>query len=576
MPEATRAPGAFGGTVDVRYCNELREIAASATRGTRRAPTHSMCGPSLPATTGRGRRSNDTSIALVLASIFLIVLLPPSPIAAQTESPRADSPFDQSATQQPAAGAAQVVTVTCSAKLGERSSCAADTSKGVVLLRSMGEAPCLLGRTWGYDQTSIWVSDGCSAEFSTGLSAEPGTTKPKPPSHVPNVGFLLVDNPKGQVYFRLFSYARYLNQRNLDESYVDAFGNTKTVTQRQDIQLQKFFAPFSGWFLTPKMRYYLYVWSANTSQGDDAQVVGAGNLTWVFNRFVSVGAGITSLPSVRSTEGQFPYWIGVDDRLIADEFFRGSYTSGVWLKGDLHTKVKYQVMFANNLSTLGVSAAQLDNKLATQSLSVIWLPTTGEFGLWNTFGDYDYHEKVATRIGVHYTHSIEDKQSQPGTNGIENSQIRLTDGSIIFTPDLFGPGITVNEVDYRMSSVDAGVKYKGLSLEGEYYWRWLSNFTGVNTSGIANINDHGYQLQSSAMVVPKILQLYLSGSQVFGRYGDQWELRGGENWYVMKERGIRLNGELMYVNRSPVGYTAYPYPVGAKGTVFHINLEMNF
>ena len=56
------------------------------------------------------------------------------------------------------------------------------------------------------------------------------------------------------------------------------------------IQLQKFFAPFSGWFLTPKFRYYLYVWSANTSQGDDAQVVGAGNLTWNFNRFVSVGA----------------------------------------------------------------------------------------------------------------------------------------------------------------------------------------------------------------------------------------------------------------------------------------------
>ncbi len=126
----------------------------------------------------------------------------------------------------------------------------------------------------------------------------------------------------------------------------------------------------------------------------------------------------------------------MDDRLIADEFFRGSYTSGVWLKGELHTKVKYQVMFANNLSTLGVSAAQLDNKLDTQSYSVAWLPTTGEFGLWNTFGDYDDHQKVATRIGVHYTHSLEDKQSQPGTNGIENSQIRLTDGSIIFTPDL--------------------------------------------------------------------------------------------------------------------------------------------
>ena len=135
--------------------------------------------------------------------------------------------------------------------------CGADTSRGVVLLRSTGDAPCLLGRTWGYDQSSVWVSDG-------------------------------------------------------------------------------------------------------------------------------VGVGITSLPSVRSTEGQFPYWLGVDDRLIADEFFRGSYTSGVWLKGELHTKVKYHAMFASNLSTLGVSASQLDNRFDTQSYSVQWLPTTGEFGLYGT------------------------------------------------------------------------------------------------------------------------------------------------------------------------------------------------
>ena len=78
------------------------------------------------------------------------------------------------------------------------------------------------------------------------------------------------------------------------------------------------------------------------------------------------------------------------------------------------------------------------------------------------------------------------------------------------------------------------------------------------------------------MAVPKVLQLYTSWSQIFGRYGNSSEVRVGENWYFMKERGLRLNGEFMHVNKSPVGYTAYPYPVGANGTVFHINLEMNF
>ena len=107
------------------------------------------------------------------------------------------------------------------------------------------------------------------------------------------------------------------------------------MQRREDIQLNKFFLPFSGWFLSPKFRYYLYVWSANPSQGDPAQVVGAGNLSYAFNRYVTLGTGITSLPAVRSTEGQFPYWLGVDDRLTSDEFFRGSYTTGVWIKGEL-------------------------------------------------------------------------------------------------------------------------------------------------------------------------------------------------------------------------------------------------
>ena len=144
-------------------------------------------------------------------------------------------------------------------------------------------------------------------------------------------------------------------------------------------------------------------------------------------------------------------------------------------------------------------------------------------------------------FGIHWSHSLEDKQSQPGTNAIENSQIRLTDGSVVFTPDLFGPGISVNNVDYKMTSFDAGIKYRGMSLEGEYYRRWLTNFTGVNTGGIPDITDNGYQLQGSAMAVKDVLQLYLSGSQIFGDYGDPSEVRFGGSWYFRKQRGLRLN-----------------------------------
>jgi Protein of unknown function (DUF3011) len=479
------------------------------------------------------------------------------------------------AAQQTRAG----TVVTCASKIGERQVCPANTSRGVVLARSYGESACLLGKTWGYDDTGVWVADGCVADFLVAASGTPvPTTEPEKgaPRYVPNAGFLIVEQDKGEVYVRLFSYARYLNQKGLDATYTDAFGKVHTVVQREDAQLNKFFLPFSGWFLTPKFRYYLYVWSANTAQGDPAQVVGGGNISYVFNRYVTFGAGITSLPSVRSTEGQFPYWLGVDDRLIADEFFRGSYTTGFWLKGEIATKFKYMAMIANNLSTLGVSAAQLDNTFDTQSYMLQWLPTTGEFGLYGTFGDFDYHEKLATRLAVHYTRSTEDKQSQPATDSIENSQIRLTDGSVIFTPNLFGQDITVNRVKYQMTSVDGGLKYKGVALEAEYYWRWLSDYVGPNTASIPDISDHGYQLQVSAMPLPKLLQVYLGNSGIYGDYGDASEVRVGANWYPVKQRGFRVNAELIHVNDSPVGYTAYPMPVGSNGTIFHTNLELNF
>ena len=470
--------------------------------------------------------------------------------------------------------------IECSSQPGERSHCNANTASGVVLARSNGAAACLLGKTWGYDETGVWVSDGCSGVFisaaTTEEEAEVAPTREKTPRYVPNAGFLLFEGENGQIYMRLFTYVRYLNQLNLDPSYTDFFGNTHPVPQRQDIQLTKFFLPFSGWFMTPKFRYYLYVWSSNASQGDPAQVVGGGNISFTFNRWVTLGGGITSLPTVRSTEGQFPYWLGVDDRMIADEFFRGSYTTGIWLKGEILTDLKYMAMLANNLSTLGVSASQLDVGLNTQSFMLQWLPSTGEFGLYGTFGDFDYHEKVATRFGAHFTHSREDKQSQPGTNSIENSQIRLTDGSVIFTPDLFGPGIAVERVTYQMASVDAGVKYKGFSVEAEYYWRWLSKFSGPGTDVIADIDDHGFQVQASAMPIKNILQAYVSGSEILGHYGDGSDFRVGMNYYPLKRRGLRLNAEWLHLHHCPVGYTAVPYPVGGNGDVYTAVAEMNW
>ena len=390
----------------------------------------------------------------------------------------------------------------------------------------------------------------------------------------PNLGFRVADTERGDLNISIYTYARYLNQLGLDATYTDAFGNVKRVQQRQDFQLQKVQIKFLGWMFDPKFRYFLYAWTSNPSQGLPAQVVVAGNLNYTFKDWFSVGAGIRSLPGTRSVEGNFPFWLGVDSRLMADEFFRPSYTSGVWAWGKLGDKVDYIAMVGNNLSTLGVSAAQLDNGFNTVSTSLVWKPTTGEFG--PGFGDFEGHEKLATRLGAHFSYSEESKQSQPNSEGFENTQIRLSDGSVVFTPNLFGPGITVNDVTYKMTSLDAGLKYRGFSLEGEYYLRWLNHFHGPGAEGLPQRFDHGVQAQVSAMVIPKLLQVYSGGSTIFGQYGQPWDFRLGVNLHPFKNRVMRWNTEFLYLHKSAVGYTALPYPVGGNGAVFHTSWELAF
>ncbi len=450
----------------------------------------------------------------------------------------------------------QPTSVVCGSKAGERQTCAANTTAGVTLVKSLGTAACELGRTWGYDAKGIWVSDGCSAEFS--VAAAPQELG----RYSPTLGFKVADTAQGDLTIRAYSYVRYLSQRYTDPTYTDAFGNTRDIQQRQDIQLNKAQVYFFGWILSRQFRYQVYVWTSNASLGQSTQVVVAGNLTYRFNDHVTFGGGIKGLPGVRSVEGNFPYWLMVDERQIADEFFRPSYTTGIWATGAVVKGLTYDVMLGNNLSQFGIDAGQLDGKLNTVAASLVWMPTTGEFGrVPGSFGDFDWHEKVATRLAVHVTHSDETRQAQPKTDGFDNVQLRVSDGSVIFSPGLFAPDTQIDEASYQLLAVDGGVKYRGLSFDAEFYKRTLDNFAvrGTGALPFTSLHDTGFQVQASAMVVPKQIQVYAGGSKVFGQYGNPSDVHAGLTYYPWKNEVVKWNFEYIYLNRSPVGALSLPY-----------------
>jgi hypothetical protein len=390
--------------------------------------------------------------------------------------------------------------------------------------------------------------------------------------YTPNLGFKVANTDKGDLSISIYTYARYLNQNALSPTYINGFGQVVPVVRRQDFQLQKLQFKFLGWMMDPKFTYYLWAWTSNPTMGQGAQVVLAGHLDYKFNKHFAFGAGIYSLPGTRSVEGNFPFWLSVDTRLIGDEFFRPSYATGINARGDITKGLRYQAMLANNTSQLGVSSLELDNGLNTFAGALIW--EHNDFGLG--WGDFEGHQKLASRIGFHFNRSHETIQSQPGTETIENTQIRLGDGTLIFTPNIFGPGAQVTALNWHVITSDVGLKYHGLSFDAEYYWRWLNNFTGPGVAGLPEIRNHGFQLQASAMVMPKTFQVYAGGSMVLGNLGGGYDTRVGTNWFPFKNKVIRWNTEGLLLYRSPVGYTSVPYNVGSTGFVFHTNVEMAF
>jgi hypothetical protein len=365
---------------------------------------------------------------------------------------------------------------------------------------------------------------------------------------------------------------RYLNQGGLDSSYKDSFGRTFQVDKRQDFQLNRLQINFRGWLWDERFRYNFYAWTQNVSQGDPAQVVVGGNIRYEFSDSLWLWAGIFSLPSTRTTAQSFPNWLRIDHRGMADEYFRGSYSEGVQAMGKLPFRLFYNVAVTDNLSVLGVSATQLPFGPNTVSGAVYWMPTTGEYGPGFGFGDYEQHKQVATLFGFHHTYSRETAQEQPGVNAFENAQIRLSDGTLLFSPNAFNTGGQITKATYNMFDMDMGVKYMGWSFDAEIYNRWLDDFVTTGLVPVTHVYDHGYQVYVSTMLKPRLVQAYFSGSHIYGTYGDPWDAAFGLTWFPMARKNVRWNLQMLYTDRSPVGYTAIPYQVGGTGWIATVDV----
>lgn len=390
-------------------------------------------------------------------------------------------------------------------------------------------------------------------------------------------GIPLVRSPNGEIKMNLYMLVRYLNQMPATQSFEDHLGNPHDIDTANIVSApHRVLLSFSGWIYDPRFLYQSTLWTVNAT--DKVAII--GYLAWAFNKKLTLFTGVGALPGTRTMTYSHPYWMGTD-RGMADEFFRPGFTQGVWASGEAAPGLNYTVMLGNNLTTLNVNANE-DSRDFAASGNIAWMPATHEFGPKGGMGDFENHQKLATRFGTSYTQGRQNAATSTTNNMPDSTQIRMADSLLPFSPGALVAGYTVDILKYQMVAVDAGMKYRGLHLQGEAYMRQLSDFFTKTSERVPQnmVTDTGFYAQASKMIQPRKTEGYVATSFVFGDksagYRTSYDFIQGLNFYLFDTRNSRLNLHVIEVYRAPTSSVFGYYVGGQKGVTVSASWSINF
>jgi hypothetical protein len=175
----------------------------------------------------------------------------------------------------------------------------------------------------------------------------------------------------------------------------------------------------------------------------------------------------------------------------------------------------------------------------------------------------------------------DDRQTPVSTSTPNNTQTKISDGVYLFETGALADDVTLVKADFDLLSVDAGIKHNGWHLQVEYYFRNISKFDLYYQSEAAeapsynSIYDHGFYASLSYELIPKALQIYTSTSQIFDQYKMKpSEVVGGMNYYPAGTRSLRLNLNVIYVNKSAASSSFGFYLGGLNGMSLSTGIDI--
>lgn len=386
-------------------------------------------------------------------------------------------------------------------------------------------------------------------------------------------GFVIVPHDVEQTpfsfKFNLQNQVRYIGFARDVKTWTDSAGNVNNVSNRSNLELPRGRLIFSGTALMPDLGYYVNI-DYNTVTTSPINFRGYW-LSYRWGRGLELFVGQNKVPGSREWLNSSLDTLGVD-RSLATTFFRPSLSQGVWLKGEPEDGFHYYTMISNGFNTLGTNPSRLNNRFA-YSASLWWEPW-GEFG--TSYSDLENHEQPVIRYGTSLTYSNESGQ-QGDPNAPENVEIRLSDGTIITTPGAIGPGVTLQSYDIGLTAFDFALKYRGLSLSGEFYWRDLFELNGNGPLPRNSIIDLGGYAQAGYFLIPQQFEVYARTSQVTGPYGTGGEYAGGINWFFLPgSRNLKFTLDTAWINHSPADQNRTDYRAGDTGLLVRAQIQSNF
>lgn len=359
--------------------------------------------------------------------------------------------------------------------------------------------------------------------------------------------------------------------------WTDSAGVTREIRNRNQFDAERVRLNISGTAVDPRLTY-IFVFDGDADRGSDVQQL-AYIFSYEFHPAFQMLLGRWKAASDREWLLSSRHLRFVD-RAMATGYFRAGYSDGVWLLGDLGEAFHYEASLTNGLNTSTTEANNLDDNLSFALTA--YCDPLGPYG--DGEADYACHTEPVIRLGWSFAFDKSDDRSDVGLPLGDEGLLRLSDGTLLADVGALAPGVRVLSARVLKASFDAGLKWRGWSLSGEYFIRSIQDLRADGLLPVNKLDDYGFRFDAGVFLVPKRFDVNLRMSQVSGLQGDALEYSIGCNWYwgdgriegKLDDRINKLSFDVTELKGTPTTIGASDFLAGDDGVLFRTQVQVGF